>query len=89
ERRGFANPSIPYGKVLHSEPYLDKDMMMFDGNSNQIVYMMPSANMIALRVGNRPPKDKEWDNTVVPNTLLRGTTFADGAAPDPQPMPAG
>ncbi|MEM1021092.1 MAG: serine hydrolase, partial [Pseudomonadota bacterium] len=89
ERRGFANPSIPYGKVLHSEPYLDKDMMMFDGNSNQIVYMMPSANMIVLRVGNRPPKDKEWDNTVIPNTLLRGTTFADGITPEPQPMPAG
>ncbi|MEO0412226.1 MAG: serine hydrolase [Pseudomonadota bacterium] len=89
ERRGFANPSIPYGKVLHTEPYLDKDMMMFDGNSNQIVYMIPSANMIALRVGNRPPKDKEWDNTVLPNTLIRGTTFADGEAPEPQPMPAG
>lgn len=86
ERRGFANPSVPYGKVLHSEPYLDKNMMMFDGNSNQIVYMIPSANMIALRVGNRPPKDLEWDNTVLPNTLIRGTTFSDGAAPEPQPM---
>lgn len=87
ERRGFANPSIPYGKVLHTEPYLDKDMMLFDGNSNQIVYMIPSANMIALRVGNRPPKELEWDNTVLPNTLIRGTTFPNGKAPEPQPMP--
>lgn len=85
ERRGFANPRIPYGKVLHKEPYLDKDMMMFDGNSNQIVYMIPSSNMIVLRVGNRPPKEPEWDNTVLPNTLIRGTTYPDGKAPTPQP----
>lgn len=87
ERRGFANPSIPYGKVLHKEPYLDKEMVMFDGNSNQIVYMIPSANMVVLRVGDRPPKEPEWDNTVLPNTLIRGMTFAQGKAPIPQPMP--
>ncbi|MEM9878441.1 MAG: serine hydrolase [Pseudomonadota bacterium] len=87
ERRGYANQRYKIGQVLHSEPYLDKDMMMFDGNSNQIVYMIPSANLIALRVGNRPPKDPEWDNTVIPNTLIRGTQFAENAAPTPQTMP--
>lgn len=86
ERRGFANPRVPYGKVLHSEPYLDKEMMMFDGNSNQIVYIIPSANMVVLRVGNRPPSAPEWDNTFLPNTLIRGTTYAAGSEPEPQPM---
>jgi len=84
ERRGYANQSLKIGQILHSEPYLDKDMMMFDGNARQIVYMIPSANMIALRVGNNPPKEPEWDNTVIPNTLIRGMQFAQGQTPAPQ-----
>ena len=86
ERRGFAHPSVPYGKVLHSEPYLDKDMFLFDGNSNQVVYMIPSQNMIILRTGARPPQDKEWDNTTLPNILIRDAVEVAGTElPEPQP----
>ena len=86
ERRGYANPDIPYGKVLHSEPYLDKDLYLFDGNSNQVVYMIPSQNMIILRTGDGPPKDAPWDNTVLPNLLIRDATEVSGQAlPEPQP----
>ncbi|MBL0923117.1 MAG: serine hydrolase [Sphingomonadaceae bacterium] len=81
DRRGFQNPQRPGPKVLHSQPYLARDLFMFDGNSNQIVYIIPSAKMIILRTGDSPPRQPEWDNSFLPNTLLRG---ASGFAPQPQ-----
>ncbi|MEM7701978.1 MAG: serine hydrolase [Pseudomonadota bacterium] len=88
DKRGFAHPSVPYGKVAHKEPYLDKELTLFDGNSNQVVYMIPSQNMIVLRTGGRPPKEMPWDNTVLPNLLIRDAVAQSGAAmPEPQPLP--
>ena len=86
ERRGYAHPEVPVGKVLHSEPYLDRDIALFDGNGNQVAYMIPSANMVILRVGNRPPQEAEWDNSFLPNLLIRDAFRTPGAAmPEPQP----
>jgi len=75
QRRGFANPAREVGKVLHSEPYLAKDLVLFDGNSNQVVYIVPSAKLIVLRTGDSPPKSPEWDNSMLPNILLRGMGY--------------
>ena len=73
QRRGFAHPSIPFGQVLHSEPYATRDLYLFDGNSNQVVYIVPSRNLIILRTGETPPKTVEWDNAYLPNQLIRGS----------------
>lgn len=72
ERRGAANPDVPYGRTLHVEPYLADDLFLFDGNSNQVVYIIPSEKLVILRTGARPPKEPEWDNSKLPNTILRG-----------------
>ena len=74
DRRGFANPDRNVSKVLHSEPYLAEDLYLFDGNANQVVYVVPSQNLIVLRTGNPPPRNEttEWDNAYLPNTILRG-----------------
>lgn len=86
ERRGFANPSIAYGKVLHSQPYDDGDIFLFDGNGNQVMYMVPSRQMIILRTGGPPPRTAEWDNAFLPNLLIRDTQAgARGRPPRPQP----
>jgi len=82
ERRGFANASRPTPKVLHSEPYLSNDVVMFDGNSNQIVYIVPSQNLVVLRTGDAPPRSPEWDNARLINTVLAGIP---GAKLTPQP----
>ena len=82
ERRGFANPARKLSATLHSEPYLARDLVLFDGNANQVVYIIPSAKLIVLRTGDTPPKSPEWDNSVLPNTLLRGIT---GVRLSPQP----
>jgi len=79
ERRGFANQSRPGPKVLHSEPYLTDDLVMFDGNSNQIVYIVPSQDLVVLRVGYAPPRKPEWDNSKLINIILGGLTPAPGA----------
>jgi CubicO group peptidase (beta-lactamase class C family) len=76
ERRGFANPDRePFARrVLHSEPYLADDLFLFDGNANQVVYIVPSERLIILRVGDNPPRtaEAEWDNSFLPNTVIRG-----------------
>ena len=85
-RRGFAHPEreADSRKVLHSEPYLASDLFLFDGNGNQVVYIIPSERLVILRMGDNPPRGEgqEWDNTVLPNTVLRGILRARaGAAP--------
>lgn len=85
ERRGFQNPVRPEGKVLHSEPYLASDLFLFDGNANQAVWIVPSEQLVVLRVGERPRREPEWDNTVLPNTIMRGIVRRPGErAPPPQ-----
>ncbi len=88
ERRGFANPERepPARRVWHSEPYLARDLVLFDGNANQVVYIVPSEQLIILRVGDAPPRGAagEWDNSFLPNTLLRGIRQRIGREP-PQP----
>ncbi|WP_372732143.1 serine hydrolase domain-containing protein [Novosphingobium sp.] len=75
-RRSFGGPGIPGKPVLHSEPFLDPDLFMFDGNSNQLVAISPRNRLIVLRVGATPPApgngSTEWDNAFLPNTVIRG-----------------
>jgi CubicO group peptidase (beta-lactamase class C family) len=74
ERRGFANPErqaeLRTPGVLHSAPFMADDLFMFDGNANQVVYVVPSQRLIILRTGFNPPRDPEWDNSFLPNLLL-------------------
>ena len=72
ERRGFMGPDSPAAKIFHSQPYLADDLFLFDGNGNQTVYIIPSQNMVILRMGNVPDKPVEWDNSMLPNLLLSG-----------------
>jgi len=80
ERRGFTGPDGPGPRVLHSEPYLDGDLFLFDGNSNQVVYISQANQLVALRMGSSPPQSPEWDNSVLPNTLIRGLLLVRPAA---------
>lgn len=87
ENRGAANPDVPFGHTLHSEPYLDQDLFLFDGNGHQVSYHIPRHDLIILRVGVRPPKEVVWDNTALPNYLLRRLAEETGAELVPQPSP--
>ncbi|MEO0032075.1 MAG: hypothetical protein RIS94_1833 [Pseudomonadota bacterium] len=75
QRRGFGAPGTLGPQVLHSEPYLDPDLFLFDGNANQTVYVSPKHRLIVLRMGGNPPAPSptqaEWDNAYLPNLLIR------------------
>ncbi|MFA3791210.1 serine hydrolase domain-containing protein [Aliiglaciecola sp. SL4] len=71
EGRGAANPDIAYGKTFHSEPYQADDLVLFDGNSNQVAYIVPSKKLVILRTGAWAPREPKWDNTFIPNKVLR------------------
>ncbi|MEP2734785.1 MAG: serine hydrolase domain-containing protein [Erythrobacter sp.] len=72
EKRGFlGTKSNPTG-VYHSEPYLAEDLYLFDGNGNQVIYLIPSEDLVILRMGGGAPKDVTWDNSMLANTILRG-----------------
>lgn len=52
-----------------SEPFLAQDIYWLDGQDSQRVYVIPSYNMVIVRIGERPDK---WDDALLPNTLIRG-----------------
>jgi CubicO group peptidase (beta-lactamase class C family) len=70
-RRGFGRPDQMLGAVFHSEPYLAKDLFLFDGLDDQVLYMIPSQKLAILRMGDAPPRAPEWDNAFLPNLVLR------------------
>ncbi len=73
-RRGWAGPlrTPPAMQVLHSEPYLARDLFLFDGNGNQVMYIVPSEQLVILRTGTGPVRPQEWDNSMLPNRVIRG-----------------
>ena len=73
EFRGAINPDQPqdYTAAKHSEPYVDKDILMFDGNANQFIFILPSRNAVIARLGPRPRGEEKWDNTILPNRYVR------------------
>ncbi len=60
-----------YG-VLHSEPYLAPDLFLFDGSGNQVIYIVPSEELVIVRTGDRTRGENiEWDNAYIPNAVIR------------------
>ncbi|WP_448586288.1 serine hydrolase domain-containing protein [Thermaurantiacus sp.] len=72
--RWFPERSQKVG-VLHSECYLADDLFLFDGSGNQAMWIVPSRDLVVLRFGPppaRPGEPGEFDNSRLPNTILRG-----------------
>lgn len=94
QRRLFHRPDSPANLrprpgAYHSEPYLADDLLLFDGMNGQIVWIVPSQNLVIVRTGDRPPSDQpEWDNTFIPNVILRALTQRAESTPrKPLPKP--
>ncbi len=82
--RGSLHPSMDAGKTLHSEPYADSELFLFDGNSNQVVYIIPSQGLVIVRTGGWSPAEKPWDNSYLPNRIIENIARAPGEA---EPVP--
>ncbi len=72
EKRGYLGAKSNPTGVYHSEPYAAQDLYLFDGNGHQVVYLVPSEDLVIVRMGVTPPKGVTWDNAKLANTILRG-----------------
>ena len=50
-----------------SKPFIAEDTFYLDGASNQRVYVIPSQELVIVRVGE---KSQDWDDSVIPNALI-------------------
>lgn len=51
-----------------SQPFVAQDTFYLDGASRQRVYIIPSYNLVIVRIGEQP---KQWDDSVIPNTIVK------------------
>ena len=51
-----------------SQPFIAKDTFYLDGASNQRVYIIPSRELVIVRVGEKP---EQWDDSIIPNMLVK------------------
>jgi CubicO group peptidase (beta-lactamase class C family) len=54
-------------------PFLAGDTFYLDGRGHQRVYVIPSRDLVIVRIGERPVA---WDDSVLPNLLVRGLEAA-------------
>ena len=67
ERRIYNIKSTATG--FHSEPYIDKDVIYFDGFGGQRVYIIPSQELVIVRTG---AIKMDWDDAKLPNIISQG-----------------
>ena len=67
ERRIYNNKSTATG--FHSEPYIDEDVIYFDGFGGQRVYIIPSRELVIVRTG---AIKMDWDDAKLPNIISKG-----------------
>ncbi len=54
---------------IHSEPFAADDIFFMDGSVKIRMWMVPSEDLVVLRMGRNPP---ELDEARLPNTIIRG-----------------
>ena len=72
ERRPYY-PGLPIEFAnYHSEPFAADDLFYLDGGGKVRVWISPKLDLIVLRMGYPPPRDKGFDEAFIPNTIIRG-----------------
>ena len=57
------------GAMPQSEPFLADDVRMMEGGGFRTVYMVPSRELMILRLGQQV---RDWDHAALVNTVIRG-----------------
>jgi hypothetical protein len=68
DRRYSSDPRYKY-HVTSSAPYLASDLMFLDGYGGQRVYVVPSRQLVIVRLG---VSQRDWDDAALPNAILAG-----------------
>jgi CubicO group peptidase (beta-lactamase class C family) len=56
-------------KVSHAEPYLAPDLVYFDGFGGERVYIVPSRDLVIVRIGE---PSFSFDDSIIPNAIIAG-----------------
>jgi CubicO group peptidase (beta-lactamase class C family) len=77
---GYSRP--PSRESDWSEPFLATDTFMLLGAAEQRVYVLPSRELVIVRLGHEAP---DWDDPVLPNLLVRALDARQPPAPPKAP----
>jgi CubicO group peptidase (beta-lactamase class C family) len=50
------------------------DVVWLESGGMQRMWIVPSLQLVILRVGDEPPRDKGWDEVMIPDSIIRGTS---------------
>ena len=57
-----------------SEPYAQDDTFVMKGNGKTRLWLVPSMSLSILRVGTDDESDASWDDSRIPNLIIRGAS---------------
>lgn len=63
--------------IPHKEPFIADDIFFFEGGGYRNLYIIPSADLVILRLGKSHP---DWDASYIPNRLVEGILLEQDAA---------
>ena len=50
------------------------DVAWLEGTNRQRLWIVPSLRLSILRIGDEPPSSRDWDEAMIPNSIIRGTS---------------
>ena len=64
----LGNEGVRRAEEDHDEPFVADDLIYLDGKHAQRTYVLPSFELVIVRVGERP---EDWDDAFLPNLFAR------------------
>jgi CubicO group peptidase (beta-lactamase class C family) len=71
-------PDHPNVETTATAPYLDPRGFHLDGRGIQRVFVLPTYELVIVRMGEQP---ENWDDAIIPNTLIQALTASDQSQP--------
>ena len=75
QMRTASSPDAKYGFYLRvNGGFAAHDVVWLESDGMQCLWIVPSLDLVILRVGDDPPRDKGWDERMIPDSIIRGTS---------------
>jgi len=75
QMRTASSPDAKYGFYLRvNGGFAAHDVVWLESDGMQRLWIVPSLDLVILRVGDDPPRDKGWDERMIPDSIIRGTS---------------
>lgn len=75
EMRKAPSKDAKYGYYVRvNGGFAAHDVVWLESDGGQRLWIVPSLELVILRIGDDPPRDKGWDETMIPDTIIRGTS---------------